>query len=144
MALPSVSNHHVFSSTLGFDYTSNNGDRHLNNYLYLRVNGEVLIMLIDFSRALNFAGWPMPSLPIPANTNTVLSFADWSGYHPFVKTEAEKIIDRWNGLPENKMSEILARMPDEWMGAADRAILCDWWSSDDRIVRGNDAKRSLP
>jgi hypothetical protein len=144
MALPQVSNPHVFSSTLAFDYTSNNGDRHLNNYLYLRVNGEVLLMLIDFSRALNFEGWPMPGLPIPAHTNTVRSIADWTGYHPFVKQDAEKIIDRWNGLPDSKMHEILAPMPDEWMLEADRAILCQWWSSNDRIVRGNEAKRTLP
>ena len=101
-------------------------------------------MLIDFSRALNFDGWPMPSLPIPAGANTMRSIADWSAYHPFVKSEAEVLIDRWNSLSGNKMAEILAPMPDEWMNETERDILCAWWSSDERIIRGNDAKRSLP
>lgn len=101
-------------------------------------------MLIDFSRALNFDGWPMPGLPIPPHSHTVASIPFWSGFHPFVKTEAERLIDRWNGLSPNKMSEILAPMPDEWMSQQDRDILCEWWSSSDRIVRGDEAKRNLP
>lgn len=143
-ALPLVQNSNVFSGTLAFDFTSNNGDRHLNNYLYLEVQGQILIKLIDFSRALNFNGWPMPQLPIPPGENTNLDFYKWSLAHPFIKAEAEKIINKWNALPNDRMSQILGPMPLAWMSDADRQILIDWWSSDARIQRGNEAKRSLP
>jgi hypothetical protein len=138
-----VINPGVFSGTFAFDLTSNNGDRHLNNYLYLRVNGEVLIMLIDFSRALNFDGWPMPPLPMPASAKTTVGAVYWSKFHPFTRAEAERIIDAWNSLPDSKMADILARMPEEWMGQSERDILIAWWSSDARRVRGEDARRNL-
>ena len=143
-ALPQVMNPTVFSGTFAFDLTSNNGDRHLNNYLYLRVHGEVLIMLIDFSRALNFDGWPMPTLPLPASTQTMLSSISWGNFHPFTKAEAERILSTWNSLPDSKMDDILALMPTEWMGDSERNMLIAWWSSNARRVRAEDARRSLP
>jgi hypothetical protein len=142
-ALPQVTNSGVFSGTFAFDLTANNGDRHLNNYLYLRVNGEVLIMLIDFSRALNFDGWPMPALPMPTSTRTMFCVPYWSSFHPFTRADAERVISAWNSLPDSKMADILAPMPEEWMGQTERDILIAWWSSDVRRVRGEDAKRNL-
>lgn len=143
-ALPLVANPQVFSGTLAFDFTSNNGDRHLNNYLYLRVNGEILLELIDFSRALNFDGWPMPELPILSTANTVESSRIWQQHHDYNKTDAERIIQIWNALPNSKMSDILTSMPDEWMGASDRDELIEWWASDARRARGDDARKNLP
>jgi hypothetical protein len=144
IALPQVMNPTVFSGTFAFDLTSNNGDRHLNNYLYLRVNGEVLIMLIDFSRALNFDGWPMAALPMPASANTMRGAVCWSNFHPFKRADADQIISVWNSLPNSKMADILAPIPEEWMAQAERDILIAWWSSDARRVRGEEAKRNLP
>lgn len=143
-ALPQVANPGVFSGTLAFDFTSNNADRHLNNYLYLRINGEVLLSLIDFSRALDFDGWPMPPLPIPDSSNTVKSISQWTKHHRFVRHDAERVINVWNSLPDTKMADILSGMPDEWMSPADGTILISWWSSAARKLRGDDAKRSLP
>lgn len=139
-----IQNPHIFSGTLAFDFASQNGDRHLNNYLYLEVHGQILIRLIDFSRSLNFDGWPMPQLPIGASENTNIDFQKWSAIHPFIKSEAEKIIDRWNSLPNDWMSNIIMTMPDEWMSVADRAIYTDWWASDARIQRGHEARKNLP
>lgn len=139
-----IANSNVLSKTLCFDFATQNGDRHQNNYLYLVVNGEILIKLIDFSRALNFDGWPMPSLPLDTNSNTIKWFCEWSKHYNFEKSDAEKVIDIWNALPADTMDKILEKMPMEWLNVKQREELIKWWASQDRIVRGNAVRSHLP
>lgn len=139
-----IDNSHVFSGTLAFDFASNNIDRHMENYLYLEVQGKILIKLIDFSRAFDFCGWPMPSLPFEVTAHTSKDYYTWSKKYPLIKSEAEKIIKKWNSLPNDIMGFILDQMPTEWMSNEDRQKYVEWWSSDARIQRGNDAIGNLP
>ncbi|MFZ6873859.1 hypothetical protein ACO0LF_17525 [Undibacterium sp. Di27W] len=139
-----VANPHIFSKALSFDFATQNGDRHLNNYLYQDVEGEILLRLIDFSRALNFEGWPPPPLPMDSNTNTCRSFTTWSMNYPFLKNDAESIIKNWTQLPNTLMDSIFQTMPIEWMDQAERDTLADWWKSQDRIDRGIEVGKYLP
>lgn len=141
IALQRVSNPELFSSIFGIDWFSHNDDRHLGNYLYLDIAGDIVLRPIDFSRAWKHHGWPLPNLPL--NTCNTLSFKPhWEALHGYTKPDA--ILDKIGGLPSDWMEQAIDAMPPAWVTAAERTDLIDWWTKLGRQARVNHAKSTLP
>jgi hypothetical protein len=143
VALPSIQNGEIFSQTLAFDYGAHNPDRHLENYLYLSRGDQIVVELIDFSRAFLVSGWPLPDLPMDAMEATVDAIADWRAHHPFIIEQANDVVARWVSLPDDYLQPILASMAPGWLDPKMEEKLLEWWRSPSRRNRAYDAHRCL-
>lgn len=132
-ALPLVSNGGIFSEAFAFDLCVHNVDRHLNNYLYLELAGDIVAKLIDASRAFIYHGIPIPGLPMLSSENTMRARPIWHGFHPYDKGRAMSVGNRVLGLPDDWMADTLEGMPVDWMGDTTRQELDNWWRSDRSI-----------
>jgi hypothetical protein len=138
----SISNPALFSTTFGFDVFVHNDDRHLGNYLYLLIAGDIVMRIIDFSRAWMHHGWPLPSPPLDPVCNTMVYLPIWSSFHPY--TKPVDVLQRLRDLPDGWMQDVLAPMPAAWLDDANRLALEQWWSGAARQDRLNEAESSLP
>lgn len=143
VALPSVQNGEIFSTALALDYGISNADRHLENYLYLENDDGVHAEIIDFSRALLVAGWPLPPLPMDDMDATVDAIAYWKIHHPFVIEAANKVISNWMSLPLDYLQPVLDSIAPGWLDAPVRQRLLDWWTGPGRISRAHEAAYQL-
>lgn len=143
VALPSVQNGEIFSTALALDYGISNADRHLENYLYLENDDGVHAEIIDFSRALLVAGWPLPALPMDDMDATVDAIAAWKVHHPFVIESANKVISCWMSLPLDYLEPVLDSMAPGWLDAPVKQRLLDWWTGPGRISRAHEAAYQL-
>lgn len=141
-AIHAVSNPEIFSRTLAFDNVVHNVDRHVNNYLYLEIAGDIVAKVIDSSRALLFNGWPLPPLPLPASCNTISNRNLLERYYPFDANASYLILNRIDVLPKKWMKIVLDNMPDEWMSNELKSALCAWWENG-LAQRINDARGCL-
>jgi len=137
-----VSNPQVFSDTMAVDWFAHNDDRHLGNYLYLDLAGDIVVRVIDFSRAMLYQGWPMPSLPLPAACNTMSGFRAWSVHHSYQKPLS--LLQVMAAMPSDWMSNILDEMPPQWLDQQMRDNLMNWWAGPQRQQRINEAELHLP
>lgn len=134
VALPQVSNSGIFSDAFALDLSIHNVDRHLNNYLYVDLAGDMVAKLIDASRAFIYHGFPIPNLPMDKATKTMLCRPHWERHHPFDKGRALAIAGRIRNLPIHWMSNVLNGMPAAWLDQPARYALDDWWQRE-RPVR---------
>jgi hypothetical protein len=139
IALPIVKNSDVFSQALAIDYSVNNPDRHLENYLYLEKNGEVEVKIIDFSRAFLVSGWPLPELPMDEANATIDSIGQWRAYHLFVAARANEIIAQFISLPGSFIDPVLDGLAPGWLDDSMKNKIAAWWTNSERIQRANDA-----
>ena len=144
VAFPLVSNPDIFARTHAADLFLHNLDRHLGNWLYLDLDGDVVARVIDFSQAWLINGWPLPDLPLPAASKTMVCLPVWMGQHRANYVRPEAILDKVASLPVTWMLETLAGMPDAWLDAAERLKLRHWWISEARTTRVESAKANLP
>jgi hypothetical protein len=140
--LSRVSNPSVFSETFGIDWFSHNDDRHLGNFLYLELAGEVVARPMDFSRAWMYHGWPLPPLPLPNTCNTMTQRLFWAAAHGYVRPMS--IIDRVNEQAHDWMQKTIDEMPQAWVTQPERDALIAWWKSSSRQSRVNNAKSTIP
>jgi hypothetical protein len=140
-ALPSVSNPHVFSETFTVDAFSHNVDRHLNNYLYLQIAGDIVLRPIDFSRSLLQWGMPLPPLPLDSSCNTIAARKSWQAAHPL--HSGNSIQARLAAIPNDWMLRVVDSMPAPWLDPVMREKLLAWWVSPDRQARVVDAQSHL-
>lgn len=141
VGLPKVSNPGLFSSVFGMDWFSHNDDRHLGNYLYLEIAGEIVLRPMDFSRAWAYHGWPLPTLPLNS-CNTMKSKSTWQNLYGYLRPVS--IIEKIEALPENWMEKTLDQIPPAWLDTANRSLLVAWWTTTGRQLRVNEAKSTLP
>lgn len=139
-----ISNPEIFGQTLGTDLFLHNVDRHLGNYLYLELAGEVVARVIDFSRALLHNGWPLPTLPLAADSNTMKALPYWMQQYGSAYAKPTALLDRVAALPSEWMPLTLAEMPDAWLDASAQTDLRSWWTSNAREARADSAKSNLP
>ncbi|MFS2035341.1 HipA family kinase [Polaromonas sp. CT11-55] len=141
VGLPHVSNPELFSRVFGMDWVSHNDDRHFGNYLYLVINGEVILRPMDFSRAWLHHGWPLPGLPLPKcfTTDNKPIWEAMHGYTPPLAT-----IDKVTSLADDWMLNTLEAMPAVWVTPQQRSDLIAWWTSPARQSRVTLAKSTLP
>lgn len=143
VALPSVKNIDIFSQGLALDYAVGNPDRHLENYLYVEKEGEVYAELIDFSRALLVAGWPLRDLPFDEMDATMEAIGVWKAHHPFLIDKANAVISSLINLPAEFLQPVLDSAAEGWLDEAMKFKLQIWWISQDRIQRAHDAAYQL-
>ena len=139
-----VSNPDVFGKTLAVDLFAHNVDRHIGNYLYLDLAGEVVARIIDFSRAWYFSGWPLPALPLPAGCHTIQSLQHWMVRYQGSYVRPTAVLQAISDLPDDWMRETLATMPSAWLSKDDRLALRQWWVSEARRTRITSATQNLP
>ncbi len=142
IALSKVSNPNSFSEIFGVDWFVHNDDRHLGNYLYIEIQGDIILRPMDFSRSWKYHGWPMPALPLNPLCNTMQHMPRWSAQFGYIKPF--DILDRISALPADWMDKTLSSLPQAWISNAERTALIRWWGSSDRLMRINEAKSTLP
>jgi hypothetical protein len=129
-ALPQVTNGGIFSDTFAFDLTVHNVDRHLANYLYLDLAGDIVAKLIDASRAFIYHSIPIPLLPMEPDSKTMICKPYWEQFHPYQKPRGLAIAQSIRMLPQDWMKETCASMPTEWLAAPDLDVLDTWWRTE--------------
>lgn len=137
-----VSNPKIFSDTVGFDFFSHNDDRHLGNFLYLDIAGDIVLRPMDFSRAWLHHGWPLPPLPLPITCNTIMWMPEWRGRHAYIAPFIT--LDNIAALPLDWMENTIYAMPQVWLTETQKTDLISWWQTIERQVRVNMAKSHLP
>ncbi len=141
VALSRVSNPDLFSQIFGLDWFVHNDDRHLGNYLYIEIQGDVILRPMDFSRSWKHHGWPLPNLPLNP-CHTLVQKPHWQSQFGYNKPDA--ILDRIEALPTDWMEKTLAALPPAWINDADSADLIQWWMKSGRPARVTQSKLTLP
>ena len=141
VALSRVSNPDLFSQIFGVDWFVHNHDRHLGNYLYIEIQGDVILRPMDFSRSWKHHGWPLPNLPLNS-CNTLQCKPFWQTHFGYTKPDA--VLDRIDALPDEWMERTLDVLPPAWINDAERADLIRWWIALGRQARVIHAKLTLP
>ncbi len=143
-AIDRVSNPDVFAKTLAVDLFAHNVDRHLGNYLYLDIAGDVVARIIDFSRAWYFSGWPLPPLPLPGHCNTIRCLPHWMLKYGGQYAKPTAVLQQIAELPDEWMRETLSTMPGAWLSKTEQIALRQWWVSKARLTRITSAMQNLP
>lgn len=141
-ALPKVTNFEIFSDALAFDFSVHNVDRHISNYLYLELAGDIVAKIIDASKAFIYHSMPPPPLPLDPDCPTILSKAHWNKFHPYTKTRAVGVTQKILALPTDWMRQTLSGIPDEWLTITEAEELDRWWR-DERLDRMNSVVNEL-
>lgn len=141
VALSRVSNPDLFSQIFGVDWFVHNDDRHLGNYLYIEILGDVILRPMDFSRSWGYHGWPLPNLPMN-QCNTLQQKPKWEAEFTYVKPDT--VLDKIDLLPSEWMERTLDALPPAWVTPAERADLIQWWITPGRHARVIQAKSTLP
>lgn len=117
------------SAAYSMDLFLANEDRHFGNFLF-RPNslGALACMPIDYSRAWWVCGWPPPNLALQACATTnhmaiLRAVALWRA------PEALLALGSISQIKPATVSSWLDDMPDQWLDAAMRNTLLQWWES---------------
>lgn len=124
-----VSNPKEFSAILAFDLLIHNVDRHVNNYLYLMLAGDIVVKAMDHSRCMWFSGWPWPNPPPDKSTATIRNIGYWTAQAAWDQATAHGVIDAWRKISVQEVESILDSLPQDWVAATMRAELLSWWGS---------------
>ncbi len=136
-----VHNSELFSRIYGVDVFTHNDDRHLGNYLYINILGEITLKPIDFSRSWRHHGWPMPDPPLQSDCNTIMTKAVWE--ERFVYEKPSSVLESISKLPTEWMSATLSTLPEQWLSDVERNYMIEWWVSPARQIRTNRANSIL-
>lgn len=142
--LQHITNPHVFSSTLTFDCLIHNDDRHLNNYLYLNIAGDLVAKIMDHSRTWWHSGWPLPAPPPPASSKTVLAFQFWNGKIAWDTASSHQVLSAWRGTTLAEVTTIIDSAPPVWVNPLHRQQLLSWWGSPDWAARTDAVEKLFP
>lgn len=144
MAFRQVSNPELFATTHAVDLFTHNDDRHLGNYLYLELAGDVVMRVIDFSRAWMHHGWPLPSLPLSSSCQTINCLPAWRQEYAAHYIAPLDVLTAIGALPDEWMRDILEPMPSDWLSHEERIRLRQWWVGSARKMRLAKAQSCLP
>lgn len=122
----------ILSSIYALDMFLFNDDRHFGNYLTHDDNGVRRMYAYDFSRAM-FWHWPWVAFPVGCNTRACGAL--WMQRHSFDMVSANNTLDRLDALPEGEMSNILNRMPSDWLSAQLSGEFLQWWGAPAKTAR---------
>jgi hypothetical protein len=116
-----------FSAIYALDLIIHNDDRHLGNYFIVKTQRDYGVKAYDFSRALFYQGWPMPQLPLKPTCNTVSCYRSLQVGYPYDKKIGAELIRRVRKIPSKQIKEWLDDSPKDWISAARKAEVHDWW-----------------
>lgn len=132
-----------------FDCFFFNTDRHLNNYLVLKRNNFKYTQIKPFDFAfssLSFAGYPYQPLYISktdCNTREVMKLIDvilasnevyTENRHRYIEIAKENL-NRLLLINQQKIKEVFASIPEEWMTQEQKDNFINWWGSDEKRKR---------
>ena len=129
-SLKEVSNPEIFSDTFAYDLSIHNVDRKLGNFLFLNAADDIVVKIIDASRAFIHHGLPLPPVPFSMWDNTMSSRKVIEECHPFDRARAHAILGHISQLPDDWMEFILNGMPQQWLQDIEADRLCKWWENE--------------
>lgn len=130
-----VSNQEVFSAAWAFDLLIHNVDRHLGNFLYLTLAGELVVKVMDHGRSMWFSGWPLPAPPPVSTSKTCVVRKLTKRRAKFDRAEALRVVAAWSAITKQDVVDELDSLPQAWVDPARRAELESWWGSEAWVQR---------
>lgn len=122
----------VLSALYAVDLFLGNWDRHPDN-LMIEHDAAPRIRVMDFSEAPALID-PAQRGKIPgAHTATIVTGRLLRKLYGFDQSAAELALKRLDAGPPGRLKEILDEMPADWLPAAAKDDLLNWWSSPDRL-----------
>jgi hypothetical protein len=132
-ALPLAEARSVLSALYAVDLFLGNWDRHADN-LMIEQDADPRIRVMDFSEAPALID-PAARGKIPGvGTATVSAGRTLRTLYGFSTEAATLALDRLNAVADARLKEIVDEMPADWLPAAVRSDLQNWWSSPDRTA----------
>jgi len=121
----------TMSGIFAMDLFVGNEDRHFGNFLY-RTNksNELACMPIDYSRAWMVGGWP-PRVIGPTACTTKTQMEILRAAKLWHSSQALTVLSIINGIQTLVVDRWLEEMPAAWLLPNDRAVLHQWWQSED-------------
>ncbi len=129
------------SAILAFDLFVGNEDRHMNNYLFLKMTKNYSVVAFDFGRSWTWCGWPVPIAPTDCNTRKLARIFDH--HHQFSAQAAQKVIASLRAVNASSIATIYDAMPVHWMEESKKGIITKWWSTEARAERLNMVEQEL-
>ena len=139
-----VTNPEHFSAIHAFDLLIHNVDRHLNNYLYLQLDGDTVVKAVDHSRCLSFSGWPLPPPPLPATCTTMTAKEQWEVEVGWTPAASQSVIDAWRLISVSEVQDVFDEVPSDWVDPAWKNDFLTWWGSPAWSVRVAQVIGALP
>lgn len=139
-----LTNPSLFSAAFTFDLLVHNDDRHLNNYLYLRLAGDLVAKIMDHSRCWWHSGWPLPAPPPDPATRTMMAAAIWSSQLPWDLAASQTVLSAWRNITSQEVDAMIDTAPTVWVNPADRQNLVGWWGTSDWSDRTDAVEKLLP
>lgn len=118
----------VFTQIYVLDLFAYNCDRHLGNYFFVKTKSGIGVKAYDFSRALIYNGWPMPSLPLPLGCATLSCYSSLRVGYPFEQSAADAATQKLSNVKQTELESWIGDMPAAWLAAQQRTALSDWWN----------------
>jgi len=120
-----------------FDLFVFNTDRHANNYLIRQQHFGHAAIAFDYSRAWTYHGFPVPQLPMPPTSNTVMLQRQLSRLLGAYVDEAAttEILDRIESVSIGFIEDILNSQPPDWLTKSVCQDILAWWASPDKNAR---------
>jgi hypothetical protein len=114
-----------------FDLFVHNVDRHLRNFLVIKEGNGHSVFSMDYSRSWLHNGFPLPSMPMAADSRTV-AVQRWlrqqfSGY--FDIGAANRILSDIDSVSSESIQRIIAQQPKYWLTEAQADAIVQWWGS---------------
>lgn len=133
------------SRIIALDLFVHNHDRHLDNYFVLEQRVGFSVLAMDFGRAWMFHGFPLPSLPMPPDANTVGDFRKLVKLfgHFVVDAEVDDVCDRLTKVDHEEIDGFIGSHPPSWLPESDKIAILDWWQSSDRTDRIESVRKGI-
>jgi hypothetical protein len=124
---------HFLSQIYAFDMAINNIDRHIDNYVAVRVEGGRRLFAVDQARSLFWSGTldDFPSERQPTRTFG----RQMRKRHGFDPKAATDLLDSYEELAPTAIIRIIEAMPDHWLSLGAKEAFVDWWKSDKRHTK---------
>lgn len=135
----------ALSKILAFDLFVHNGDRHLNNFFVHMQKLGAGILAMDFGRAWMFNGFPLPSLPMDENENTITASCTLSQlFGDYIdQSQVKEVTDSLRVISDVQIKEIIEQHPKEWLSTSEKDAIVDWWRSQARLDRINQIEEGI-
>lgn len=144
ISLADIKNPAVFSAALTFDLLIHNIDRHLNNYLYLHLAGDLIAKVMDHSRCWWHSGWPLPAPPPDVTTNTRIALRIWNSVIQWDTASSKAVLTAWRSIALSEVQAMIDSAPPAWIDPAHRQAFFAWWGTKDWSDRTDSVERVLP
>lgn len=127
----------TMSSTIAIDLVVANTDRHAGNFLYRENSqGGWISFVIDWSRAFLINGNPPPDI-LSKICNTRSTVDILRQLNIWQSSSALVTITGLSAIKPAHISDWLDEAPSQWISAADRGKLLQWWGSQAYTARLN-------